>query len=78
MIPGTEPLAQLLRHRLTIIADHDLRVSDPQAQLAALQAVSEDIAAWLEKHRAGCPPKLRHFIEQASLQKALEYIEASA
>jgi len=36
--------------------------------------VSEDIMAEHEKLRASLPPRLNHFLTQASFSKALEYL----
>jgi hypothetical protein len=71
-----ESLRQLLVQRLTIIADTALRESDPAAQLDSLRTVSDAIEAWRSKHEGDCPAKLRHFLQQSSLQKALEFIES--
>ncbi len=77
MIGRTElgELAALLRRRLDTIADVELRESDPERQLALLQEVSEAITAFHTRHRAETPPRLRHFLENSSLQKALEWVE---
>lgn len=75
MNPEFEPLRQLLRRRLAIIADHALRESDPAAQLRQLQEVSEALQAEHERLRPALPPRLNHFLTQSSLQKALDWIE---
>lgn len=75
-MPSTSPsfatLKSLLEERLKIIADHAWRERDAGAHLAALQRVSEEIEHEHERLRDTLPPKLRHFLAQASYQKALE------
>lgn len=68
-------LAALLKRRLDTIADADLRERDPERQLALLQEVSEAIAAFHARHRGAIPPRLNHFLENCSFQKALEWAE---
>ena len=70
-------LADLLRFRLRVVADHELRDHDPDAHLKKLREVSEAV---VEKHRSlqgGLPPRLEHFLTQCSYEKALDFIEAS-
>jgi hypothetical protein len=67
-------LRDLLQHRLDLIADHAFRDRDAAAHLAALQKVSEDLVAEHQKLRDGLPPRLNHFLTQASYSKALEYL----
>ncbi|MDB6073906.1 MAG: hypothetical protein JWO89_1546 [Verrucomicrobiaceae bacterium] len=68
-------LAKLLRHRLGIIADHALRDRDPGEHLAQLSSVSGAIEKAFQEHRKGLPPRLCHFLSQASFHKALEYLQ---
>lgn len=78
-MPMTEDfsvLGTLLQKRLAVISDHALREADPAAQLKALQEVSEAIEAEHQRLRGRLPGRLRHFLEQASYQKALAWIEA--
>jgi hypothetical protein len=70
------PLAELLRKRLEIIADHSWRDRDPGSQLAALQEVSEKINEWAAAHRSSIDGRLRHYLDNASYQKALEHLES--
>lgn len=67
-------LRHLLQRRLDLIADHEFRDRDAGAHLAALQKVSEELAAEHEKRRSDLPPRLNHFLTQASFSKALEYL----
>lgn len=60
--------------RLLIIADHESRDRDPEAHLAKLRQVSENITLWHEAHRDEIDANLEHFLLGASFQKALEYL----
>lgn len=74
-IEHLQQLAATLRHRLQLIADHEFRDRDPQAHLEALKSVSEQINAFLQVWRPQISPQLRHFLANASYQKALDWIE---
>jgi hypothetical protein len=71
-----EELAKALRKRLAIIADGRSR-QDPPAHMAKLKTVSEEI----ERLGASLPhpvdPRLKHFLERRSYDKALELLDAS-
>lgn len=71
-----DELISLLLRRLEVIGDAAMRESDPDGQLALLREVSERITAFHQDHRSEIPPRLNHFLENASLQKALEWTEA--
>lgn len=71
-----DELIGLLRRRLEVIGDAAMRETDPDGQLALLRAISEAITAFHGRHRGGIPPRLNHFLENASLQKALDWAEA--
>lgn len=68
-------LTDLLKQRLQIIADHALRDANPGLHLQALQQVSESIDRMSTDLHSELPPRLRHFLEQSSYQKALAYLE---
>jgi hypothetical protein len=68
-------LAQLLRERLAIIADHSLRDSDPAAHLEKLKDVSLAISSLAKELAPTLPPRLNHFMERASYDKALAFLE---
>ena len=72
----TLELIEFLRRRMAIIADHGWRDRDAAAHLAALQEVSEKIAAWTLAHRTEVDAQLRHYLGNASYQKALAHLEA--
>lgn len=69
-------LAELLRQRLSIIADHAFRDRDPAAHLAALQGISEKISTWIKDNRSACDPQLRHYLANSSFDKALAHLSA--
>jgi hypothetical protein len=71
------PLRTLLQRRLDLIADHAFRDRDPAAHLEALKQVSEELGAEHLRLRAELPPRLNHFLTQASFSKALEYLDSS-
>ena len=67
-------LAQALRERLAVIRDEQSRL-DEEKHLAQLRAVSEKI----EKLQAALPepidPRLAHYLQRRSYDKALEFLE---
>ncbi len=77
MIGKTElkELIGLLEERLRVIGDGELRERDPGAQLARLQEVSEAIMSFHAAHRAAVPPRLNHFLENCSFEKARDWAE---
>lgn len=69
-------LMDLLERRLEVIGDSRLRDKDPDAHLEKLQDVSEAIMAFHERHHDSLPPRLDHFLENASYGKALDWARA--
>lgn len=69
-------LAELLRRRLALIADHGFRDRDTKAHLAALAEISQQIMDYHEKHQDIMPAKLEHFIINCSFDKALKFLES--
>lgn len=69
-----QQLSDLLETRLEIIADQALR-KDAQAHLAALKRISEAIQAEREAQSEALPPRLKHFLDQASFDKALDFLK---
>jgi hypothetical protein len=67
-------LREALRDRLAIIRDEESR-RDEKAQMARLQAISERI----DKLAAALPrpidPRLAHYLQRRSYNKALEFLE---
>ncbi len=72
----TAELTELLRRRIAIIADHAWRDRDAAGHLQALKDVSEEISAWTAAHRTSVDAQLRHYLGNASYQKALAHLEA--
>jgi hypothetical protein len=68
-------LAQALRERLAIIHDEQSRL-DPDIHMMRLRTVSEKI----EQLQAALPqrvdPRLAHYLQRRSYEKALEFIES--
>ncbi len=67
-------LRDALRERLAVIRDQESR-RDQTKHIARLRAVSEKID---RLHRALSPsidPRLKHYLERKSYDKALEYLE---
>jgi hypothetical protein len=72
----TSQLIDLLRRRESIIADHAWRDRDPADHLEALKGVSEEISAWTQQHRTEVDAQMRHYLANASYQKALLHLES--
>lgn len=68
-------LADALRERLAVIADHEARSKDAAAHLERLKAVSEKILRIQSELPPGIPPRLNHFLQGCSYDKALAFIE---
>jgi hypothetical protein len=47
---------------------------DPDGQLTALREVSEAINVFHQDHEAALPKRLKHFLEQSSFGKALDWL----
>ncbi len=71
---GVADLRDALRERIAIIQDEQSR-RDPDTHMARLRAVSEKI----EKLQAALPqpldPRLAHYLQRRSYDKALEFLE---
>lgn len=72
--PMHAELETLLKRRLEVIADHAWRDRDPESHLDALREASESLSAWTLQHRSELDPQLRHFLANASYQKALSHL----
>jgi len=68
-------VAEALRERLRVIADHAWRDRDPAGHLAALREASERLARLEAALPPGAPARLRHYLQHASYQKALAFLE---
>jgi hypothetical protein len=70
-------LADVLRDRLSVIADHEARDRNPEEHLQRLQTLSEKLERLKMSLPEGADPMLVHYLKRMSLSKALEFIEAS-
>jgi len=68
-------LREVLRERLAIIRDEESR-RDPETHMSRLSAVSEKI----DELQAALPrpidPRLAHYLQRRSYDKALEFLES--
>ena len=71
-------LRALLERRLSLIGDHAWRDRDAAGHLAALAAVSTEIAAWTSAHRASVDAQLRHYLANASYSTAAAHLDSLA
>ena len=69
---SAKQLADALESRLALIADADMRRDNPEAQLAGLRAASEKIDSLAARFSGD--PKLAHYLERRSLDKALAHL----
>jgi hypothetical protein len=67
-------LAQALRERLAVIRDEQNR-RDEAKHIARLRAVSEKIDKLQEDLPHPVDPRLKHYLDRKSYDKALEYLE---
>jgi len=70
-------LAKALRERLAIIRDEESR-RDQHAHMARLQAVSDQIDSLQAALPRPLDPRLAHYLERRSYDKALEFLEGAA
>ena len=70
-------LADALRERLAVIADRDLYARDPAAHLEKLKSVSERITELGAALPRPLPGDFAHYLQRASYEKALAWIEAN-
>jgi len=75
--PIYDELIAALRERLQVIRDTAWRDRDPAGQLARLQQVSESIVDLQRRLPSPVDPRLAHFLERCSYDKALAWIEDS-
>ena len=74
-MPAYTELAEALRLRRTIIADHAMRDRDPVAHLEALKNVSARILSAQAALPPPIDPRLMHCLERCSYDKALAMLE---
>jgi hypothetical protein len=76
--PDLTPLAEALRERLAVIADHAHRDRDQAAHLQRLIDASTRIDALITALPSGeLDPQFRHYLEKKSYDKALTWIEGA-
>ena len=68
-------LAQALRERVAIIHDEQSR-RDPDVHMLRLRTVSEKIDKLQTALPQGVDPRLAHYLQRRSYEKALEFIES--
>jgi hypothetical protein len=71
----TLELAQALRDRLAIIADESSR-KETEKHIARLRSVTEKIARLEANLPRPVDPRLSHYLQRQSYDKALEFLEA--
>lgn len=74
--PSFRELASALRQRLATIADRAAYEGDSAAHFERLKAVAERIAALQSQLPAPVDPRLAHFLQRCSYDKALAFLEA--
>ncbi len=70
-----QELADALRRRLEVIADRAAYARDPDAHLRQLQEASERITALQQRLPTPVDPRLAHYLEKCSYDKALAWLE---
>jgi hypothetical protein len=68
-------LANALRERLAVIADHSLRAENPASHLERLRSASERIDDLKTALPRNADPMLVHYLQRSSLAKALEFVQ---
>ena len=71
-------LASALRDRLRVISHREFYARDPAAHLSALKEVSGRIEELQRQLPEPVDPRLRHFLERCSYDKALDLLDSSA
>ena len=73
----TARLIRLLEKRLSVIGDAELREQDAEAHLEQLKEVSEAIVTAQRELSEKFSPRLRHFFEGCSYEKALAFLKST-
>ncbi len=76
MKSGEQELAAALRERLTVISDQESR-RNPEQHMERLKAISERIERLSTQLPQPVHPRLAHFLERRSYDKALELLEGA-
>ena len=77
MTKAERELAEALRERLKIISDEESR-RNPEQHVKRLREVSEHIETLVAALPQPIPPRLAHFLDRRSYDKALEFLESRA
>ena len=77
MEPAFADLAQALRERLAVIRDEESR-RDQAKHIGQLRDISEKIDRLQDSLPPSTDPRLRHYLDRKSYDKALEYLEAAS
>ena len=67
-------LAEALRERLKIISDEESR-RDPEQHVKRLREISDRIETLAATLPQPIPPRLAHFLDRRSYDKAIEFLE---
>ena len=70
-----QALAAALRERLAVIADRELYQRDPALHLEQLKSVSERVTTLQAQLPPPIDPKLAHYLQRCSYDKALALLE---
>lgn len=70
-------LAQALRERLAVIRDEESR-QDQAKHISRLRDISEKIDRLQDSLAPSTDPRLRHYLDRKSYDKALDYLEAAS
>ena len=71
----SESLAAALRERLAVVRDREWYARDPAGHLERLQAISEQILHLRQQLPLPIDPRLAHFLDRCSYDKALAFLE---
>ena len=74
MTKAESELVEALRERLKIISDESSR-RDPDPHVKRLRQISERIETLAAALPQPIPPRLAHFLDRRSYDKALEFLE---
>lgn len=68
-------LAAALRERIAVIADRELYARDPALHLEKLRTASEQITTLQRQLPPKVDPRLAHYLDRCSYDKALNFLE---
>jgi hypothetical protein len=77
MTKAESELAEALRERLKIISDEESRCN-PEQHVKRLREISERVETLAADLPQPVPPRLAHFLERRSYDKALEFLCSSS